>query len=148
MIFLATNPVGWAILATGAIIGVTKLIDALVVTEEELNQKLEDLESKWKELSTTIQDSAKSFQDLKTSADDIIPKYAKLAQGVDKYGKNISLTDEEYKEFVSLNNQLGQMFPELVMGYDSNGNAILALSGNVDTLTPSGNIIKNNIIKE
>lgn len=29
------------------------------------------------------------------------------------------------------------MFPELVMGYDSNGNAILALSGNVDTLTES-----------
>ena len=136
----AVLSMGISVAIQAAIAGIAALgkwVDDLIVTEEELNQNLEELESEWKELSSTIQDSAKSFRDLKTSADDIIPKYAKLAQGVDKYGKNISLTDEEYKEFVSLNNQLGQMFPELVNGYDSNGNAILSLSGDVDTLTES-----------
>lgn len=135
--WLVTNPVGWCILAVGAIAGVSKIIDELVVTEEELNEQLDELNSKWEELSSTIQNSSKSFQSLKSQADELIPRYAELAQGVDKYGKNVSLTDEEFSEFVSLNNQLGQMFPELVMGYDSNGNAILALSGNVDTLTES-----------
>lgn len=135
--WLVTNPVGWCILAVGAIAGVSKIIDELVVTEEELNEQLDELSSKWEELSSTIQNSSKSFQSLKSQADELIPRYAELAQGVDKYGKNVSLTDEEFSEFVSLNNQLGQMFPELVMGYDSNGNAILALSGNVDTLTES-----------
>ena len=135
--WLVTNPVGWCILAVGAIAGVTKIIDELIVTEEELNEQLDELSSKWDELSSTIQNSSKSFQSLKSQADELIPRYAELAQGVDKYGKNVSLTDEEFSEFVSLNNQLGQMFPELVMGYDSNGNAILALSGNVDTLTES-----------
>lgn len=47
----------------------------------------------------------------------------------------IVLTDEEFSEFVSLNNQLGQMFPGLVVDYDSNEIAILSLLGNVDTLT-------------
>ena len=135
--WLITNPVGWCVLAVGAIAGLSKIIDELVVTEEELNEQLDELSSKWDELSSTIQNSSKSFQSLKSQADELIPRYAELAQGVDKYGKTVSLTDEEFSEFVSLNNQLGQMFPELVMGYDSNGNAILALSGNVDTLTES-----------
>lgn len=135
--WLVTNPVGWCVLAVGAIAGLSKIIDELVVTEEELNEQLDELSSKWDELSSTIQNSSKSFQSLKSQADELIPRYAELAQGVDKYGKNVSLTDEEFSEFVSLNNQLAQMFPELVMGYDSNGNAILALSGNVDTLTES-----------
>lgn len=52
----------------------------------------------------TIQNNSKSFQSLKSQADELIPRYAELAQGVDKYGKNISLTDEEFSEFVSLNN--------------------------------------------
>lgn len=46
----------------------------------------------------------------------------------------IVLTDGEFSEFVSLNNQLGQMFPRLIMDSDSNENAILSLLGNVDTL--------------
>lgn len=120
--------------------GASKLvefIDDLVVTEEELNEQIEELESNWNELASTIQSTAQSFQSLKQQADDLIPKYSKLAQGVDTYGRNISLTDEEFKEFISLNNKLGDIFPELVTGYDANGNAILALSGNVDTLTES-----------
>ena len=137
LVLLLKNPLTWVVIATGAVIGLAKVVEELVVTEEELNEQIEELQSNWSELSSTIQSSAQSFQSLKKQADELIPRYAELAQGVDKYGKNVSLTDEEFSEFVSLNNQLGQMFPELVMGYDSNGNAILALSGNVDTLTES-----------
>ena len=137
LVLLLKNPLTWVVIATGAVIGLVKVVEELVVTEEELNEQIEELQSNWSELSSTIQSSAQSFQSLKKQADELIPRYAELAQGVDKYGKNVSLTDEEFSEFVSLNNQLGQMFPELVMGYDSNGNAILALSGNVDTLTES-----------
>lgn len=137
LVLLLKNPLTWAVIAAGAVIGLAKVVEKLVVTEEELNEQIKELQSNWSELSSTIQSSAQSFQSLKKQADELIPRYAELAQGVDKYGKNVSLTDEEFSEFVSLNNQLGQMFPELVMGYDSNGNAILALSGNVDTLTES-----------
>jgi chromosome segregation ATPase len=119
------------------IVAAVVAIEKLIVTEEELNKQLEELNSKWNELSSTISESAKAFQSLKTQSDEMIPRYAKLAQGVDRYGKNVSLTDEEFSEFISLNNQLGEMFPELVIGYDSNSNAILSLSGNVDTLTES-----------
>jgi len=132
---MASIPVwGWIALGVSAVIEVVMpLIDMI----NQSKKSIEDLNTEWEELSNTIQNTANSFQQTKKDADDIIPKYAKLAQGVDRYGKNISLTDEEFSEFISLNNKLGEMFPELVQGYDANGNAILAISGNVDTLTNS-----------
>ena len=103
----------------------------------ETKKSIEELDKEWEELSDTVKTSAEEFRSLKTNAEEIIPRYAELAQGVDKYGENVSLTDKQFEEFVSLNNQLGEMFPDLVAGYDANGNAILNLSGNVDTLTES-----------
>lgn len=104
---------------------------------DNTKKSIEELEQEWEDLSGTVKETAEEFRSLKQNADEIIPKYAELAQGVDKYGENVSLTDKEFEEFVSLNNQLGEMFPDLVAGYDANGNAILNLSGNVDTLTES-----------
>ncbi len=63
--------------------------------------------------------------------------YAELSQGVGPFNKNISLTNEQYGEFLSLQNQLGQMFPSLVSGWDSQGNAILNLKGNVEEVITS-----------
>ena len=64
-----------------------------------------------------------------------------MAKGVDKFGKNVSLTDEEYAEFLELNNKIADMFPEINMGMDSSGNAMLALSYSADTLTNSLNAL-------
>ncbi|MEG1551650.1 MAG: hypothetical protein RR355_05205, partial [Oscillospiraceae bacterium] len=56
-------------------------------------------------------------------------EYAKLSQGVGNFNKNLSLSDEDYKKFLTQNEQLATIFPELVIGFDSNGNAILNLDG-------------------
>lgn len=63
--------------------------------------------------------------------------YAELSQGVGPFNKNISLTNEQYGKFLALQNQLGQMFPSLVSGWDSQGNAILNLKGNVEEVITS-----------
>ena len=96
-----------------------------------------DIEEAFDKAMQTVKDSQKTFKDLKDTAENVIPKFSELAQGVDKFGKNVSLTDDEYKEFLSLNNQIADMFPELNMGMDSNGNAMLSLSYTSDTLTQS-----------
>lgn len=100
---------------------------------------LNELNSEWDELSNKINASANEFKELSSSANDIIPRFAELAKGVDQFGKNISLTDKEYAEFLDLNNKIAEMFPELNLGMDSNGNAMLALSYSADTLTDSLN---------
>jgi len=68
-------------------------------------------------------------------------RYAELAQEVENLGKvnqsQGSLSTDEYKEFLDLSNQLAGVFPQLTKGYDDNGNAILDLSGSVDTIVSS-----------
>ena len=132
---MASVPVwGWIALAITVVI---EAITAVVSWVDASTKSVQELEEEYKNLHNTITQTAQSFRSLKTSADEIIPRYAKLAQGVTKFGEQGTLTNEEYAEFVGLNNQLGELFPDLVKGYDSNGNAILALAGNVDTLTAS-----------
>lgn len=81
--------------------------------------------------------AAQEFKSLKSSSDTVIPRFAELAQGVDRFGNNVSLTDEEYKEFLSLNNQIAEMFPEVNLGMNSNGDAMLALSYTASALEQS-----------
>lgn len=104
---------------------------------ERAKQKVQELEDEFKEIQSTISSTATTFRNLQKTSEDIIPRFIQLAKGVDKFGKNVSLTDDEYAEFLELNNQIAEMFPEINMGMDSNGNAMLALSYSADTLTDS-----------
>lgn len=63
-------------------------------------------------------------------------EFVKLASGVDlKTNKNLSLSTEEYERFLSVSAQLTKLFPQLVSGYDSQGNALINLSGDAGTAT-------------
>lgn len=96
---------------------------------EKMSEKAQDAQSKIKSLQSEIKQNA-------DTVDQAGKKYAELAQGVNQLtGKNISLSDDEYKEFLDVSNQLAEVFPQLTKGYDDNGNAILDLQGNVDGIT-------------
>ena len=131
---MKSNPVGWILTLIGAVATLAPLFDDVFKSAEE---KMQDLESEWKTLSDTINTSINDFKSLKSSADDVIPRFAELAEGVDQFGNNVKLTDAEYKEFLSLNNQIAEMFPELNNGMDENGNAMLSLSFTANTLEDS-----------
>lgn len=47
----------------------------------------------------------------------------------------MSLSNEDYNEFLNLNSQLSDLFPTLTKQYDSNGNAILNLGSNAQSVT-------------
>ena len=44
---------------------------------------------------------------------------------------------DDYEEFLDLSNQLADIFPTLSRNYDENGNAIVQLSGDTDTMVGS-----------
>lgn len=132
-VWLATNPAGWAILGATAIYSISKAISHYNKKQEEAfesaKKNAEDAKSKIKSLQSEIKQNA-------DTVDEAGKKYAELAQGVNQLtGKNISLSDDEYKEFLDVSNQLAEVFPQLTKGYDDNGNAILDLQGNVDGIT-------------
>ena len=101
------------------------------------DEKLSELNEKFEKLNTNVKSASQDFHELQSSLSGIVERYTELAQGVDRLGNNMSLTAEEYEEYVSLNNQIAEMFPDINMGLDANGNAMLALSGDADTLTSS-----------
>lgn len=127
------NPVAVAVMTVSAIAGVVKAIKKHKQAQEEAfesaKKNAEDAKSNIKSLQSEIKQNA-------DTVDEAGKKYAELAQGVNQLtGKNISLSDDEYKEFLDVSNQLADVFPQLTKGYDDNGNAILDLQGNVDGIT-------------
>lgn len=140
----ASIPVwGWIALAISVvlevIVGITSAIDSASEAAENSKKSISELGEEFSQLKSKINETISEFRSIKESTESIIPRLKELSGGVDKFGRNVSLTDEQYKEFVGLNNQIAEMFPELNMGYDSNGNAMLALSYSADTLTKSLN---------
>lgn len=125
---------GWIAIGVEVLISV---ISAISLAAEKSAQKMEELNSEFETLTSEISSSASSYQQLATQFNQIVPRFTELADGVDQFGKNIQLTDEEYAEFLQLNNQIAEMFPELNLGIDENGNYMLALSYSSDTLTKS-----------
>lgn len=125
----AAITMGASFIVTGIITAISNWIrqdEILAEKAETAKQKIDELNNNYKEHSQLVSDSAK--------------RYAELAQGVDQLsGKNLSLNDDDYKEFLDLSNQLAEAFPTLSRHYDENGNAILQLNGNVNTIVGSLN---------
>lgn len=113
-------------------------IDHLVNAEKYEQQAFEDATEAAKKYSDQIKETREELKKTEESANSISQRYAELVQGVNaNTNENESLSNDDYKEFLDLNNQLAELFPTLTKGYDDNGNAILGLSGGVDTVTES-----------
>lgn len=117
--------------------GISQLIEMAKENLKPIADKLKDVNSELKNTQKEINDIASSYKKLDEQSKRVIPRFVELAKGVNTFGENVSLTDEEYAEFLELNNEIAEMFPEINMGMDSNGKAILGLSYSADTLANS-----------
>ena len=64
-------------------------------------------------------------------------KYDDLVKGVDSLGNNVSLTEDEYQQFLDTSNALAEVFPNLVVRIDEAGNKFLGLNGRVTSVSDS-----------
>ena len=125
--------VGVMLLASWALPKLFDFFDSLITTSKEITESANNA----KEAIASINSE---LDNLKDTTNEIKTRYAELAQGVNQLsGKNLTLSTDDYEEFLDLSNQLAELFPTLVKGYDENGNAILDLSGNVNTIVLSLN---------
>jgi hypothetical protein len=124
-------------IVTGAL---TVLSGALGVNKILQSKNAKEIEESYQKAKEAIDETKTSLDNLKKSTDDIKDRYAELAQGVDlNTNTNLTLSTEDYNEFLGLSNQLAELFPSLTKRYDENGNAILDLAGNTDTIVGSLN---------
>lgn len=75
----------------------------------------------------TINGEMQGYQSQKKSLGEIATEYDNLASKTNK-------TASEIERFSQLKNEIANIMPELVLGYDSNNDPILAMSGNVTDL--------------
>lgn len=107
-----------------------KGIDNLILTADEAEEKAEALRGNMQSFFDEVQ----SGQQTISSVSD---RFSELSEHVTKTGENIDLTKNEYSEYLDICNQVKTIMPELVTGYTNEGNAIIALKDNVDSLTES-----------
>lgn len=111
-------------IASFIIKGVTNIINSA----ENMKKAVDDV-------VTSYNDSLKTLESHKKTINDIKDDYATLSKGVDELGNNVSLTTDEYKKYQDICNQIADIYPSLIAGHTSEGNAILTLKGNVEALT-------------
>ena len=126
----ATLTMGISLIISGLISAFTSWIHK----SEEITEKAQEATDKINSISDSLKENTKTVENAKK-------RYAELAQEVENLGKTSqskgSLSNEEYEEFLNLSNQLASVFPSLTKNYDENGNAILNLSGDVNTIIDS-----------
>lgn len=123
--FLFTTPAGWATLVVSAIgivgLAIKKHTDDAKKAIEEARERTSELYDEFKKMNNTLADHKKTVAEL---AD----RYDELSKGVDlSSNENISLSTDDYEEFLDINKQLADSFPALKNGVDENGNSILSL---------------------
>lgn len=95
------------------------------------------------EITTQINDKKDTYTSHSTSVNKIKNEYYELADGINSYGENISLTSTQYERYIELSNEIAQMYPDLVESYDAQGNAILKCKDNVEALNKAMTDEKN-----
>lgn len=144
---------GIAMVASWAIGKVFEGIDYLYHYDENIIKAGQEAKDSIDSTVKSLQDSKQSLMDLGSSfgdqtdqikttgdaIDQVAEKYAELRQGVSNDGQNenVSLSTDEYQQYIDLSNQLAEQFPQLVAGYDSQGNAVLNLGKNADSAAAS-----------
>lgn len=107
---------------------IIKGISNIINSAENMKKAVDDM-------VTSYNDSLKTLESHKKTINDIKDDYATLSKGVDELGNNVSLTTDEYKKYQDICNQIADIYPSLIAGHTSEGNAILTLKGNVEALT-------------
>ena len=110
--FLLTNPIGWAILAGGAILGVTRAVQAHKKSVEEARQAAEEGASTFQESQKSLQDYVTEIENLKT----------KLAEG--------TLSEMEAYE---AKKRLAEIQSELYDTYGDQASGIDLVNGKLET---------------
>lgn len=72
--FLLTNPVGWAILAAGAIAGLVAVVDALTVSFDEAIEKAQESQQAYEEQAAKVKSLSSELQTAKERMDELTAK--------------------------------------------------------------------------
>jgi len=121
-VFLAHPYIAAATAIIAAFAVVKGIINGVEKRAQEAGEKVrESFEENFTKAGETI-NSLNSYKD----------RFNELAKGVDEFGHNISLSTEEYDEYLSISRELKDLSPSLIAGYNAEGEAIIRKGAAID----------------
>lgn len=112
----------------GAITGIiTAIKNATGVNEELINKTRESIDS--------FNDADRTYKKNSSRINELSERYNELSKGVGENNENISLTSDEYEEYLSICNEVRDISPDLVKAYNNKGDAILLYRDNLHLAT-------------
>lgn len=117
-------------LVGAAIDGLSSCIKYVITMRQRSIDAATEITKAWKEAEDKLEGMKSSVKSLTDSYDE----FEKLSKGVSAYGENLSLTTDEYDRYHEISNQIADLFPSLIVGYDSQYNAVVKLKNGVADL--------------
>lgn len=116
------------------------IITALVVKEIELAANAIDhyvnrakyAAEAMEEAQQKIDDAQNTLQDMSSTISENKDRFLELSKGVDKFSNNLSLSKDDYEEYLNISNKFAELSPSLVSGYDDQGNALLNIGDSAE----------------
>ncbi len=81
--------------------------------------------NKLEELNRVYQDQNNQIRNNISTINGLSDEYNRLSKGVTDYGTVVALSADDEQRYYDIVNQIAEISPELVMGYDNEGNAII-----------------------
>ena len=104
-----------------------KGIDNLIHSAEHCKERVDEVMTSYQSTTSILRDNAKTISELSG-------RYDQLSKGVGNLGNNISLTEDEFEEYHNITSKIAETYPDLVDGWDAQGNAIVNLTDSVKEL--------------
>ena len=126
----------------GMLIGVA--VSAFVGWLDDMAHAAENAKKEAEEFASSFEDMQKTQKENTKTVAELNDEYQKLSQGVNALGDNVSLSTDEYNRYHKITNQVADLIPDLVQGFDAEGNAILKVKGNLADLNEEYQKTKQN----
>lgn len=104
---------------------VTLATYAIFSAIDYFENRVKRMKEEAEELKTAYENKADEINGNLNSVEGMSKEFDKLSRGVDNFGNNLSLTNDEYSRYKEISNELAEINPKLVQGYDDEGNAII-----------------------
>lgn len=117
----------------GALIGLA--LSTVFSAIDDWIHRVENAKKSAEEFKTSVDEMNKTHQENTKTIEGLNDEYKTLSKGVDGLGRNVSLTESEFSRYHEITNQVADMMPDLVQGWDEQGNAILKVKGNLADLS-------------